>query len=115
MTEFYRKRNLVNLTSHPINLVNKKGEMVVIKESGIVARTQQSAKEIGVVDDSIAVIQMEFGTIVGVPNPRDNVIYIVSAPVLNALNGTRKDCVAVHNTRRVDGQPRYAQGLRING
>lgn len=86
-------KELINLTPHEITLVRKDGEKVVIPPSGKVARVRVEQKEVGEID-GFPVVQSEFGEVEGLPEEREGVIYIVSFPVLQALQGTRSDVVA---------------------
>lgn len=85
--------NFVNLTPHTINLCGKE-----IVSSGL-ARCQTLEREI-VVIDGIRVNQRTFGEVYGLPEPQPDTIYIVSAIVAQALNGSRDDVFIVDETIR---------------
>ena len=77
----------VNCTPHPIQLNNG----VKFEPSGSVARVSQSMTDFD--ENGIAV--QSFGSVQGLPEPKDNVIYIVSAMVLGRAQAEgRTDVVA---------------------
>lgn len=80
--------DIVNLTPHVINLeIN--GEMKAIAPTGL-ARCSEVTTEIGTVF-GVRFVKKAFGEVTGLPEPEKGTIYVVSAVVLNALNGTRDD------------------------
>lgn len=80
--------DIINLTPHTINLqIN--GVMTPIASSGL-ARCSEVTTEIGTVF-GIRFVKKAFGEVTGLPKPKANTIYVVSAIVLNALAGTRDD------------------------
>jgi len=75
--------DIINLTPHTIKLNNGK----TFPPSGTIARV--SAKFTNVtspelLQDEIYVYKVEYGDIEGLPEPEENVLYIVSAMVLEA-------------------------------
>lgn len=80
--------NIINLTPHIINLeVN--GVMTPIAPTGL-ARCAETTTEVGTVF-GVRFVKKSFGTVTGLPEPEKGTIYVVSAVVLNALNGSRDD------------------------
>lgn len=84
---------IVNLTPHAIVLRGK-----TIEPSGL-ARCETSSIKIGEVN-GIDVNQRSFGEVYGLPEPQDDVFYIVSAIVAQAVRGLRNDCLIVDETIR---------------
>ena len=75
----------VNLTPHTIVLNDGR----IYPASGELVRVEDSY---GPIVDDIAVLSV--GQIVGLPEPEENVRYIGSRAIIDALNGTRADVVA---------------------
>jgi hypothetical protein len=75
----------INLTPHAIRLNDGRE----FPTSGTVARVQANFSAI--VDD---VCEQVFGEIQGLPEPAEDVRYIVSGLILSALSGKRDDVVA---------------------
>lgn len=78
--------NIVNLTPHDIVLCGK-----TITASGTIARCSETSHQIDEID-GIPVNVKEYGQITGLPAAQAGTIYIVSAIVAQALNGSREDC-----------------------
>jgi len=97
---------IINLTPHPINLVGI-GE---IKPSGKPARLEEKTEIIGSITISAAenpkaktavvipLIQKKMGRITDLPEPQDNVIFVVSLPVAQAAH--RSDVLAIGESIR---------------
>lgn len=68
--------NFVNLTDHFINVYGA----ISLPPSGKVARCVDVVREVGTVDN-IPIIQRCHDEIIGLPDPAENTIYIVSATV----------------------------------
>ena len=65
-----------------------------------VARVRQCSKDVAVVD-GVQIFRSDYeGSIQGLPEPQDGVIYIVSALALNAVPADRTDVVAPGNAVR---------------
>lgn len=92
---------LVNLTPHDINLINEAGEPVLVKASGVLARCKVTTEKVGTIN-GIKVNVSHFGDIEGLPEPEEGKIFIVSAMILTALNGTRPDVLGVSEYIRDD-------------
>lgn len=99
----------INLTSHSITEVTSG---VTIPASGRVARVKQStvqARE----HSGIPIYASKFGEAIGIPEPQEGVIYIVSSLVLNGTS--RTDVVSPGNLQRNEhGQPIGCIGFRQN-
>lgn len=77
--------NIINLTAHPIRVMNK------VFESEGNARVMIKEKLLYHNNDSGIVFQANvYGDVIGLPEPKENTIYIVSKYVFNVLN-YRKD------------------------
>lgn len=99
----------INLTSHTINETTT-GQS--IPASGRVARAKSSTIKVNECN-GVPIYESTFGTIEGLPEPIEGVIYIVSALALNAIEG-RTDVVAPGNLQRDEhGQPVGCCGFRI--
>jgi len=100
----------VNLTPHEIYEVNTGMRL----PSRGIARVKSATQ---VVDNikGVTIYRSTFeGTIEGLPDPVDGIVYIVSALALNAVPKHRNDVVAPGNLVRDDqGQPVGCSGFRI--
>jgi hypothetical protein len=76
----------VNLTPHDILLNNG----TVFPKSGTVARVVMTH---GPFDEN-GLCRTQYGEVIGLPDPLESVMYIVSAMVLAACKGRREDVVA---------------------
>lgn len=107
---------LVNLTPHAITINGHTGR-VVIPPSGAVARVEPAPDPAG--DDiitvdgvTVRVAGQRLGQAVGLPEPEDGVMFIVSLPVASALAGRRRDVVSPGPlVRDENGQPVACDGL----
>lgn len=81
--------NFINLTPHSIK-IDGMGE---IPASGQVARVETRRCCVGGVH-GVRLVSQTLGEVQGLPEPRDGVVYVVSALVLSALAGKRRDVVA---------------------
>ena len=99
----------VNLTPHEINEVDSG---TVLPSSGV-ARVRQCSKNVRKVE-GIQIFRSEYeGSIQGLPEPQEGVIYIVSALTLNAVPADRDDVVAPGNAvRDAEGTVIGCLGLR---
>jgi len=85
----------VNLTPHEIVIFDNEGKNVIkrIPPLGQVARVSVKRTKVAEIDD-IPVFRTEYGEVEGLPEPKEDTVYIVSILVLQALRGKRKDVVA---------------------
>ena len=88
--------NLVNLTNHEINELTTG---ITIPPSGIRAEVTTIPRQVGTLNGS-PVFRTELGTVIGLPEPQEGTIYIVSSLVLNLVPKERTDVVAPGNPRR---------------
>ena len=80
---------IINLTPHDITITNGT-RTLTIKPSGL-ARCEETSEEIKVVEDWIPVFRTTYGKISGLPEPKENTIYVVSARVAQALKETNPE------------------------
>jgi len=106
-------KKIINLTHHPITIMNKKGELVTIPPSGQIARADFDVIQVDEIDN-IPIYEIKYKNIVGLPEPKEGVIYVVSAIMKNAVPD-RRDVVATFNVDRIDGKPTHCKGFRVNG
>jgi len=84
---------LINCTPHEVVVLRDNGTNFVVPVSGNVVRVQSTKVLVGLVD-GVEVYKTSFGSVEGLPEPKDGVVYIVSTLCLTALGGSRNDCVA---------------------
>ena len=72
---------IVNLTPHPLEFSNG----LTIQSTGI-ARCEAVESEIGTTD-GLPIVVTTFGQVVGLPEPQDGVIYVVSSITAQACKG----------------------------
>lgn len=73
--------NIINLTPHPLNIQRADSTMLEVAPSGTVARCAEVRAERPALD-GIGVTLAQFGAVEGLPEPREGVVYVVSALVL---------------------------------
>ena len=88
--------NLVNLTKHTINETTTGAS---IPTSGIIARIKQSTYETANIN-GMPVFTTECTGIIGLPHPKQDTVYIVSALALQYVPNDRTDVVATGNICR---------------
>lgn len=67
---------ILNYMPHTLNIVLPSGERVAIESSGV-ARCSVKNVQVGEAD-GIPIVTAEYGDIVGLPDPQDGVVYVVS-------------------------------------
>lgn len=83
--------NFVNLTPHPITVINQEGESVTFASQGV---ARVSVSNVGLPSvGGFRVQSQTFGEVENLPAPTENTVFIVSALVL-AQCGSRADVVA---------------------
>lgn len=106
--------NIINLTPHRVNIVDKEGNVVKIFESSGEARAAQKDVEIGTLE-GIPIVKTEFGEPIGLPEYSQGTYYIVSAITAKAasLSGrnTRDLFLTSKTVRNSDGQIIGCQAL----
>ena len=75
---------LVNLTPHKITIINSDGETIrEIAPSGTIARAASTVVDDGSVD-GVPIVRTTFGQVEGLPEPSDDIMYIVSSLTVSA-------------------------------
>lgn len=83
--------HFVNLTKHHVNVVRNDGKIETIEPSGMVARVKaDQTHQMNV--NGFDVLQTEWGTVSGIPSPKDDTFLITSSLVAMALPD-RKDII----------------------
>lgn len=75
---------ILNYMPHTLNIETPDGERIAIESSGV-ARCAVKNVQVGDVD-GIPVVTAEFGEIVGLPDPQENTVYVVSMLVASRAN-----------------------------
>lgn len=100
----------VNLTTHEVNDL---GGGNTYPPTGVVARVDRGTKDIYY--GRTLVVTTVYSDVFGIPEARHDTLYIVSAVVLNALAGSRTDCVAPYRPiRDENGKTTGCLGFRLN-
>lgn len=103
---------VINLTPHAVSLADTEGNVVkTFPPCGQVARVTATAEVVGELA-GFPVSRSRFGDVVGVPAPREGVVYLVSALVAQAAK--RPDVVAPDTgptALRKDGQVVAVRGF----
>jgi len=73
-----------NLTKHHINIVRPDGGIYSIPPSGMEARVYSTQDRLSTMN-GYDVVQTQWGTVVGVPDPKEGTVYITSSLVAMAL------------------------------
>lgn len=102
--------NFVNLTPHAINIFDGDTEVLTIAPSGTVARCTQK-DELHEEINGVKIFKQVFGEVVDLPEPQENVFFIVSRLVASAA-ANRTDLLVPGALKRNDqGQPVGCIGL----
>ena len=94
---------LVNLTPHRLRLVQTDGVTLELAPEGLARCETTRAHAYGLPLDggrSITVHRVVVGAVTGLPDPRDDVRYVVSRQVAEAVAAHRTDCLIVDETVR---------------
>lgn len=75
--------SIINLTPHTINIYNADGNEVTKFESMGIARADSFETVVGELN-GIPVVEMTYGAPVGLPDPTDDTVYIVSMLTIQA-------------------------------
>lgn len=90
---------LINLTPHATHVLMRDNKILTIESSGN-ARCEMITQ---VLDDDFNGVSLNsntYGEIVGLPEPAENTLYIVSSIVAHAVKEKRTDCIIVDKTIR---------------
>mgnify|MGYP001346088983 CR=1 FL=1 len=95
---------VINATPHVVNVIGG----IDIPPSGIVPRLETTEEKNGVVVVSgieVPLFEQHFGGVVGLPEPKEGVLYITSLVVAQAAAAMgRNDIVAPHSVRDGSGK-----------
>lgn len=112
------KIQLVNCVKHDVDIVDEDGRLIeTIPPSGMVTRVQGSQILLGYLN-GIPVHRTVFDEAIGLPPPKDGVIYIVSTMACMALQGVRDDVVSPNtgdSVYKVRKQVAGVQGYQVFG
>src|SRR5690606_9481201 len=101
---------IVNLTPHPVTLVDVDGDEVVVQPEEAPARIPTTTTPVGDVN-GIPVVMEQLGDANSVlPAPQPGVVYVVARPVAERA-GHRTDLLVPTQVERVNGQPVRARAL----
>lgn len=96
---------LINLTPHAITLVNEDGTVrEVVQPSGALARVAAHDEVVDSIGGGFPVVSTVYGEVEGLPEPSDDVIYIVSALVAQRVHGRRDVLVPARTVRDDKGR-----------
>ena len=106
---------IINLTPHVLKIKDENGSIRNIQASGKVVRCVLTTEERGVLD-GIKITSKKFGDIVGLPEPKEGVIFVTSEIAASAiweLFPERRRDVFIPGTlvRDENGTPLYCEGL----
>ena len=82
---------IINLTPHPVNLLDVDANVVITFHSEGLARCSQNDVIIGKLNKDIILTKTNYGEVIGLPEQSPRTFYIVSRLVLNACAGKRND------------------------
>lgn len=84
---------LINCTPHDINILNDVGNVVkTVSPSGVVARVEEMVTSVEFIE-GVTCVEKGYGAVTNLPVKTEGFTYIVSYLVLQALKGTRPDCI----------------------
>jgi len=107
---------IVNLTPHTLCLASATvaGELIEIEPSGTIARVDTIRELVGTLDSpggKINIYRTEYGDVVGLPEPEDGVIYVVSGLVKSCVPDQDDVYAPADLIRNEDGRVVGAAGL----
>lgn len=104
---------VLNLTPHALNVHDLNGSVTTFPPSGTVARCSSTTTQVGEAN-GFPLFSTTFGEVVGLPDPQDNVLLVVSALVRQAVPN-RKDVASPGELVRDEaGNPVGCKGLTVN-
>ena len=99
----------INLTPHTLNIHAIDGSVIDLPSSGLARVASQ--KEIIHVVDGVEIWAEVMGKVTGLPEPQDDVFFIVSRPVASAVVGRSDILVPGDLVRDEQGRPIGCRGL----
>ena len=103
---------LVNLTPHAVNIVKATGSKMDLAPTGNIARCSQSNEMVGSIN-GIAITRQVFGDVVGLPEPQEGTLYVVSRLVAAACPERNDLVIPGPLLRDTDGRIVGCDGLSI--
>lgn len=88
---------LINLTPHDIKIIGTNNRLITIPKSGIIARIKTKNFNPQKINEEFKVYKQKVEQVIDLPEPSEDVIYIVSNVVLKAL-WKRTDLIAPNTT-----------------
>lgn len=73
---------VINATPHPLNICVEGEQVLYLPVSGVVARAASATQQYGEITVNgvrVPLFQTRFGALEGLPEPREGVVYVVSA------------------------------------
>ena len=96
IVETPKEVHLVNLTPHPVVIFFEDGTTHEIPPAGRIARVETVVEKAGnvlVSGKEVPLMKQRYGKVIGLPELQEDVLYIVSNVVAQAVAGKRKDVV----------------------
>jgi len=84
--------NFINCTPHRI-VLQTISKQINFEASGIIPRVETNYSEVEVIED-IPFVSVKKGKVVGLPDCKDNTVYIVSGLVFDTVSSFRIDVIA---------------------
>ena len=95
---------IINLTPHAITFLDGNNSVLAtIEPSGVVARASQTRERVSEVN-GIPVNQCSYGAVIGLPDPQDGTIYLVSALTAQACRNRSDVFIVDDAVRNESGQ-----------
>lgn len=95
--------NIVNLVPHDVVFVDDENSVIcTVSPSGMLARVAAQTKVIGSIN-GIPVTSTEYGDVVGLPDPEEDTIYIVSSMVAKQVPDRKDVFIPNESIRDVNG------------
>lgn len=103
---------IVNCTPHELRIQQVNGRVIVVPISRYVARVDMVETHDVFRIGKIGITTVAFGEVIGLPEPQENTIYVVSSIVRQRLED-RPDVFGVGEiVRNAKGHPLYCKGLK---
>ena len=95
--------NIVNLCPHTINFLDVNGNPVDVPASGNLARVTVTTVDTGKTYNGIRVTRTTYGKVEGLPERKDNTIYVVSFQVASRVPDREDVFIPSESIRDSDG------------
>lgn len=102
----------VNLTPHPLIILDRDGKSVSIPATGDVARVSSTDTVVGHIN-GITIHKVVFGDVVGVPDPRPDTVFLVSRMVKDRISDRDDVMVPGLAVRDSDGRVIGSNGISL--